>query len=292
MFDLQERGYGVDKGIPTFVVAAASFDDVVAISGFSMFIGLATGGSSDLALLILGGPLNIIVGFACGAAAGVILSWTRIWNTDWKRSIVLILLAVIMKFGFKNIKGIGIEFDGAGALGALIMACVAAQMWQRGWGGPLATGTPDHHASHSAETYLCFLWKVVSEPLLFAVIGSALDFSTLKGSTIPLACLLLVGCVAVRTIMALVATHSAGLNMKERLFVALAWLPKASVQAALGAIPLAKILEEKADEPDFEDWKAWGSDILTTAVLSIILTAPLGLLAIQHLGPKWLEKSA
>lgn len=218
------------------------------------------------------------------------MSWTRVWDIDWKRSIILILLSVIMKFGFKNIKDIGIEFDGAGALAALVMACVAAQMWQRGWGGPLATGIPDHHSAHNAETYLCFLWKVVSEPLLFSVIGSALDFSSLKGSTIPSACLLLGGCVAVRTVMALIATQGAGLNMKERLFVALAWMPKASVQAALGAIPYAKILEKKADEPDFEDWKAWGLDILTTAVLSIILTAPLGLLAIQHLGPRWLER--
>jgi NhaP-type Na+/H+ or K+/H+ antiporter len=290
MFELQANGYGVKKGIPTFVVAAASFDDVVAISGFSMFIGLATGGGdSNVALLVLGGPINIFLGFFCGALGGYILSWTRVWNTDYKRSLVLVLFAVIIKFGFKNIKIDGLELDGAGALAALVMACVAAQSWEHGWGGKLSAG-PDGHAAHAAEGLLCLLWKIISEPLLFSVIGSALDFSTMKGSTIPKACILLFGCVAVRTAMAMIATQTAGLNMKERAFVALAWMPKASVQAALGAVPLAKIMEEKKDESDFADWEAWGTDILTTAVFSIILTAPLGLLVIQHLGPRWLEQ--
>jgi hypothetical protein len=79
------------------------------------------------------------------------------------------------------------------------------------------------------------------------------------------------------------------LNLKERAFVALSWLPKATVQAALASDPLESILKSKSGEENYDEWVKWGNDILTTAVFSIILTAPVGMLIISNLGPKWLQ---
>merc|ERR1719282_2119097 len=122
MFDLQRRGYGVDKGVPSLVVAAASFDDVVAISGFSMCIGLAIG-HGDVVIEALHGPINIVAGVACGVAGGTGLSFTIFWNKRWKRSTVLLLLGLIFSFSSKLA-----HFAGAGALASLVMAAVAAQL--------------------------------------------------------------------------------------------------------------------------------------------------------------------
>jgi len=287
MFDLQSRGYGVAKGIPSLVVAAASFDDVVAISGFSMCIGLAIGGG-NIVLEALHGPINIVAGTLLGAFGAGILSLTKFWDNHQKRSVVLLLLGVIVTFGSKML-----HFGGAGALASLMMAAGASQLWARGFGGSLSSG-PDEHAAHEVEEDLCRVWRIASEPLLFSVIGSALDFGAIKASTIPKAVAVIVGGVIVRSLAAFFATYGAGLSTKERVFIALAWMPKATVQAALGSVPLdlAKATLTREDDPEkYDTYVEYGTDILTTAVFSILLTAPVGLIVIQKLGPRWLEQS-
>lgn len=284
MFDMQAQGYGVVKGIPTLVVAAASFDDVVAISGFSIFIGIAVGSGGNVAMDAIGGVLSVVGGIIAGTIGGVVLSATKLWNTPWKRALALILLAIIFKFGFK-----ALHYDGAGALAALVMAAVASQLWTSGR-GVFAAG-PDEEMTHRAEHDLCLVWRLISEPLLFGVIGSALDFRNVEASSIPKAVLLILGCVLVRTAAAFVATCGCGFSTLERTFIALAWSPKATVQAALGAVPLAMIKDSmKPNDPDFTKYEKHGLDILTTAVFSILLTAPFGLIVIQKLGPRWLER--
>jgi len=231
--------------------------------------------------------LNIVVGLAVGAVGGLILSLTKLWDTPYKRSVMLVLLAVVFKFGFKQV-----HFDGAGALSALVMAAVAAQCWHRGVGGCLSLGEDDH-AAHDAEAHLCKLWRVVSEPLLFSVIGSALDFSALDPGTIPKAVLLVVAAVLVRTVAAGLATYGAGLTSKERLFIALAWTPKATVQAALGGVPLSMIRERMVREDDpakYDRYVQHGVEALTAAVFAILITAPVGLIVIEQLGPRWLHR--
>jgi len=83
--------------------------------------------------------------------------------------------------------------------------------------------------------------------------------------------------------------------MRDRIFIALAWMPKATVQAALGSVPLdlAKATLNREDDPaKYDAYVEYGTDILTTAVFSILLTAPVGLIVIQKLGPRWLEQGA
>merc|ERR1711920_912199 len=97
--------------------------------------------------------------------------------------------------------------------------------------------------------------------------------------------------MGMRTAAAYVATIGCGLSRQERLFIALAWTPKATVQAALGAVPLTMIRENmEPSDPKFSEYEKHGLAILTCAVFSILLTAPIGLLVIQKLGPRWLEK--
>jgi len=124
------------------------------------------------------------------------------------------------------------------------------------------------------------------QPLLFACIGSALDFSKIDRSDVPSAVAGVLGGLAVRVgscYTCLTLTMPLDWTAKEKLFVALAWTPKATVQAALAALPL-DAMAGGSREHDAEL-------ILTTAVLAIILTAPAGLLVIQQAGPKWLEKN-
>merc|ERR1719399_127686 len=85
MFDLQQRNYGVKKGVPSLVVAAASFDDVVAISGFSLCIGFAIG-SGDLASQLLHGPLEVILGVGTGFCGAYLCALTTLWDKPMKRA--------------------------------------------------------------------------------------------------------------------------------------------------------------------------------------------------------------
>jgi len=286
MFDLQSRGYGVSQGIPSLVIAAAGFDDVVAISGFSMFIGLATG-HGDMLMAALHGPINIVGGALFGFLGAGVLSLTWIWDTREKRSCMMLIMGTVFTFAAKKA-----HFSGAGALACLVMACLANQFWSRGVGGRLSLG-PDNHAAHEVERDLCKVWQYGAEPLLFSVIGSALDFKQIDPGTIPKAVAIICGAVIVRCVFAFFSTCFAGLTVKERLFIALAWMPKATVQAALGPVPLDMFrdnLDRSEDPVLYDKQEQHGVDILTAAVLSILITAPAGLLVIQWLGPVWLQQ--
>jgi len=286
MFDLQSRGYGVAQGIPSLVVAAASFDDVVAISGFSMCIGLAIG-TGDIILEALHGPINIVAGGTLGGLGALLLSCTRLWDNRAKRCVALLLLGVIFTFSSKLA-----HFSGAGALASLVMAAASAQLWAKGFGGSLSIGLLEH-AAHEAEEDLCAIWRFVAEPLLFSVIGAALDLSKVSGGSVEKAIVLILVGVVVRCVVALLSTFGCGLALKERVFIALAWMPKATVQAALASYPLdlARQMISKEEDPErFARFEEYGTSILTTAVFSILITAPAGLLVIQWLGPRWLQR--
>jgi len=285
MFDLQSRGYGVKKGVPSLVVAAASFDDVVAISGFSMCIGLAVG-HGDVVMEALHGPINIFAGIGFGLLGAGIACMTKIWDKTWKRSAIVLGLGIIFTFLAKSL-----HYAGAGALASLVMAAMSSQFWQHGIGGCLSSGA-DEHFPHEVELDLAKVWRTLAEPLLFSVIGAALDFGSIDMATIPKGIVVVVCGVVLRTVAAFFATLGAGLNFKERLFIALAWMPKATVQAALGSVPLDLIkaeLNREEDPQKYDEYTQWGSEILTTAVFAILITAPVGLIVIQQLGPRWLE---
>jgi len=174
------------------------------------------------------------------------------------------------------------------------MAAMANVLWKKGGGGKFSLG-PDQHAAHLVEKDLCKIWTMAAEPLLFSVIGAALDFKQIEPGTIPKAIAVILGALVIRIVVAYISTCGAGLTSKERLFIALAWMPKATVQAALGPVPLDMMRNAFDRSEDPEKWdrnQQLGVDILTTAVFAILITAPIGLLVIQYLGPVWLEQDA
>lgn len=177
-------------------------------------------------------------------------------------------------------------------MACLIMAAAANRFWTKGVGGRLSLG-PDPCAAHFVELDLRKVWSIIAEPLLFSCIGAELDFKKIEGDTIPKAVGLICGGVVIRCSIAFFVTFGAGLSVKDRLFIALAWMPKATVQAALGPVPLdmMKTAMVRSDNTTkYDEHMQFGADILTTAVFSILITAPAGLLVIQYLGPAWLEK--
>ena len=319
MFDLHNRGYGVAKGIPSIVVAAASMDDVVAMLGFSVCIGLA-GGAGNIYQKALTGPAAVVAGALYGCAAGALLGATKLWDADWKLTAATLVLGLLPMFVAERLHA-----HGGGAIGALLVGVVGSWAWrsqQPAWLAAgaereallreeadlgAALGTPDGdaraaadrlrevgkkldaigrsdaddaHKSHLVEANIGLLWTWLAQPLLFGAIGTELNFHRMAPAVAGRALLVVGVGLLVRIPAAYVAVHfDDRLKFREKAFVALAWLPKATVQAALASVP-AEVVDDRRR----------GEAILTTAVLAILATAPLGSLFIQRFGPRWLER--
>jgi len=294
MFDLQKRGYGIAKGIPSLVVAAASFDDVVAISGYSIAIGFAissAGGSK--VWQALEGPTEVVIGVVVGVIGGTFCGMTRMFSSSAKR----ILICLFMGFSQMYIAS-RFHASGAGALAGLVTTITASYIWQNNslndydlfkWLG-VAVDRKNHEWHHDTEHVFATLWDKIASPLLFGIIGASIDFSKLDMKIIPDALLIVFSGMCIRVPTAFLVTGGKNLTFWERLFVGLAWIPKATVQAALGSVPLDLILTtmDKNDK-DYELYKSYGERILVTAVVAILVTAPIGLICINALGHKWLN---
>jgi NhaP-type Na+/H+ or K+/H+ antiporter len=201
-------------------------------------------------MTLLHGPLEIIFGVLLGFSGGYIISATKIWNKRWKRTAVVLSLGLLMMFGMLR-QG----YSGAGAMGGLIMGMVGSVNWKAG-SPELVSKRADEHYVHHAESDLALLWSLVCQPLLFGVIGSALDFGAIPVETIPKA--IIVCCIGLvfRLPVAYFSTYGKGFEPKERAFIALSWIPKATVQAALCAVPLDRIKENWAYDKDhhMDEW--------------------------------------
>ncbi len=278
MLKLQEMHRGTAKGIPSLVIAAASMDDVFAITGFSLFIGLAVP-HGTLAWSIAQGPLNVGFGILGGVLAGLLISHGELFDARWKKVAALVTAGMALMFTAKKF-----HFPGAGPLASLISAVVAQRAWKK-WEDRKFPGIETYDMLHQIEHDLALIWRVISQPLLFAVIGTEIDFEKIPPGTLPKALLVTLIGVLLRIPVAYAAVSGGYYNKIEKAFIALSWLPKATVQAALASVPLELIEEYKKDDPKY---LAWGEDIVTVAVVSIILTAPAGVFIINSLGPKWL----
>ncbi|KAK3594872.1 hypothetical protein CHS0354_005945 [Potamilus streckersoni] len=273
LLSLADRGYGVDKGIPTLVIAAASVDDVIAITGFGVMLGIAfsTGG---LAWSIVKGPLEAVCGVFYGIIVGLI-----IWYLPSKDSGHVTFYRILLLFGFGFTATFGsdlITLPGAGPLGCLTMAFMAAFKWRK---------DADGNGENAVSDIVAVMWMIM-QPLLFGLIGSAVDVSTVDGSTVGLGLATLFISLVFRLIVSFLAVFGTPLNLKEKLFIPFAWMPKATVQAAIGALAYDKAIEFKRS-----DEIVYGRQILTIAVLSILVTAPIGAAIISILGPRLLHKT-
>ncbi|KAM6949222.1 sodium/hydrogen exchanger 9B2-like [Aplochiton taeniatus] len=267
MLLLQKEGYGVEKGIPTLLLAAGSFDAILAITGFSTCLGVAFSTSATW-MNVLKGVLEVVGGMVVGLLMGLFLCFIPSNDQEdraVRRAGILLGLAVFSGFG-SNVVG----FKGAGVFCTLVLAFVAGL----GWGKEKAP----------VVNLMGRAWDVF-QPLLFSLIGADITVTTLSPNTVALGLACIAIGVVVRVLVVYLVVHYAGFNLKEKLFISVAWLPKATVQAAIGY----KALEVALVEGD-EVLIGYGQVVLTVAVLAILTTAPIGALGIGLLGPRLLHR--
>ena len=256
MVRLMEEGRGTREGVPQLILAGASCDDVFVIVLFSAFTGMAQGGSVNLAEFV-GIPVSICTGILLGLAVGWLLC--RFFDLAWNRGLpvrgsmkVLIVLGIsfLLVAAEDWLEGI---LSLSGLLAVMAMACAL-----RLWG---VSSVTDRLSEKFGK-----LW-IAAEVLLFVLVGAAVDIRyTLQAGAAAVVMILLALCVrAVGVLLALTGTR---LDWKERLFCVIAYLPKATVQAAIGSVPLAMGL-------------SCGALVLSVAVLAILITAPLGAIGID-----------
>ncbi|KAM6960303.1 sodium/hydrogen exchanger 9B2 [Tautogolabrus adspersus] len=267
MLLLQKEGYGVEKGIPTLLMAAGSFDDILAITGFSTCLGIAFSTGATW-MNILKGLLEVVGGVIAGLILGVFLCVFPSKDQEdlvLRRTLILLGLSIFSVF-FSHVVG----FAGAGGLCTLVLAFLAALGWKSDK-APVAA-----MVGRSWDLF---------QPLLFGLIGAEITIAELNPSTVGLG----LACIAIGLVIRLLVTfllvHFGGFTLKEKLFISVAWLPKATVQAAIGS----KALDMARDKED-DTLIKFGLDVLTLAVLAILTTAPIGALGIGLAGPRLLAR--
>ncbi|XP_078100503.1 sodium/hydrogen exchanger 9B2-like [Sander vitreus] len=265
--DPTREGFGVEKGIPTLLLAAGSFDAILAITGFSTCLGVAFSTGSTW-MNILKGLLEVVGGVVAGLILGLFLCCVPGNDQEdlvLKRTLMLLGLSIFSVF-FSRVIG----FAGAGSLSTLVLAFLAALGWKTDK-APVAAMVGRS-------------WDVF-QPLLFGLIGAEITIKTLSPSTVGLG----LACIGIGLVIRLLVTfllvHFGGFNLKEKLFISVAWLPKATVQAAIGS----KALDLAREEGD-ETLINFGLTVLTLAVLAILTTAPIGALGIGLAGPRLLAR--
>lgn len=250
MLDLMEAGYGTEQGIPQMVLAGASVDDVFVVVLFSSFTGMASGGRFSPAALA-GVPVSILLGAALGLGLGGLLArfFARFPLRDSAKAILLLALSILLT-ALEDRLGSRVPFSGL-----LAVLGIGLGLYRR-----------QPAAAQRLAAKFGRLW-VAAEILLFALVGAQLnlEYAAASGRT---AVLLVLGALCFRALGVLLCMAGGPLNPKERLFAVLAYLPKATVQAAIGGVPLAMGL-------------SCGQVVLTVAVIAILLTAPLGAFAID-----------
>lgn len=256
MLDFQARGLGKRNQIPTLVMAGAAVDDVVAITAFAVLLVLLTGtGNTSVWTGVALMPLSVLGGLMLGAAAGLTLGWvfhryrTRIRATD-KTLLLVVVCLLLVELG-----------DWLSLASLLAVMTVGFVLLERA--EPVA---------QEVAAKLAKIWIPI-ELLLFVYIGMQVDLAVALDTGL-MGLAVIVGGLAARSLAVWAVTLAdRRLSHYERAFCVAAFLPKATVQAALGAVPLALGIPG-------------GDVILSLAVLAVLFTAPLGLILIRHLGPK------
>lgn len=264
MVSLMEKKYGTDKAIPQMILAGASCDDIFVIVLFTTFLGMAQGGSADM-MDFVNIPVSIVLGILLGAVVGYGL-YLFFETTYARKHCVRNSMKVIIVLGFSFLL-IAIEgwLEGkiavSGLLAVVSMACVIKLK---------STAFVSKRLSEKFGK----LW-LAAEVILFVLVGAAVDIRyTLKAGVA--AIIMILAALVFRSIGVLLCVAGTKLTWKERLFCVIAYLPKATVQAAIGSVPLAAGL-------------SCGNIVLSVAVMAIVITAPLGALGIDSSYKKLLK---
>lgn len=251
MVQLMETKYGTEKAIPQMIMAGASCDDIFVIVLFTTFLSMAQGGSADIKAFA-NIPISIILGIILGAIVGYLLY--LFFETAYaKKHYVRNSMKVIIVLGFSFLL-IAIEgwLEGkiavSGLLAVVSMACVLKMKCAA-------------FVSKRLSEKFGKLW-LAAEVILFVLVGAAVDIRYTLEAGIAAVAMIFVALIF-RSFGVLLCTVKTGLSAKERAFCVIAYLPKATVQAAIGSVPFAAGLP-------------CGKIVLSVAVMAIIITAPLG----------------
>lgn len=257
MVQLMEEKRGTGQGIPQMILAGASCDDIYVIVLFSTFVGMAQGGSANM-MDFVNIPVSIVLGVALGAAVGLLLYLfleTAYRHGCYVRNSTKVILILGLSFLLMAVetwlKGI---VSVSGLLAVMSMACV------------LKIKSPEKVTKRLSDKF-GKLW-IAAEAILFVLVGAAVDIrcAVQAGAA---AVLMIALALVFRAVGVSICMLGTGLNRKERLFCVIAYLPKATVQAAIGSVPLSMGLP-------------CGQLVLSVAVLAILITAPLGAIGIDR----------
>ncbi|MCS4470922.1 cation:proton antiporter [Clostridium botulinum] len=261
MLNLIDKGLGKAKGIPTLILAGASIDDVFAITIFSTFLGLYAGKNINIAIQILKIPVSIILGTLIGVLSAIIIIkiFKKYPIDNTKKILIILSISIILTLIEALLKG---KLEIASLLSVMALGFV------------ISDKIPSIRDKVSKG--LNEIW-VFAQILLFVLVGAEVNMVIAFKSGFLGIIIIALGLIG-RSIGVLISLKGSNLNKEEKLFCIIAYIPKATVQAAMGAVPLANGV-------------AAGDIILAIAVLSILTTAPLGAIAINLSGPRLLESN-
>ena len=265
MVQLMESGYGTKKSIPQMILAGASCDDIFVIVLFSTFSGMARGGTADMKQF-LNIPVSIVLGILLCAVVGYLLSLffeTAYAKAHYVRNSMKVMIVLGVSFLLMAVETwVKAYVSVSGLLAVVSMACV------------LKIKCPKSVSGRLSEKF-GKLW-IAAEVVLFVLVGAAVDirYTATAGAA---AIVMILLALVFRAVGVLVCMAGTALDKKERVFTVIAYLPKATVQAAIGSVPMAMGL-------------ACGQIVLSVAVLAILITAPLGAIGMDMTYKKLLKK--
>jgi NhaP-type Na+/H+ or K+/H+ antiporter len=260
MIQFMERGMGAKKGIPTLTLAASAIDDVFVIVIFTILLAIEKGQQVNFIWQISSIPISIGLGIILGLIPGYLLYklFTKVEFISPRRTIIVLGVAIVLTW----VEDITHKFlPMASLLGVMALGYIILEKQES--------------LAHQISQKLKRIW-VFAELLLFVLVGAQVNLAVAWKSGLAGLAVIAIGLVW-RSVGTYLSVLGAGLSFREKLFCVISYIPKATVQAAIGAIPL------EAGVPG-------GEVILAVAVLSILATAPIGAIAISLFGEKVLEK--
>jgi len=260
MLNFIDREMGTAKGIPTLMLAGSSVDDVFVIVIFSILLGMYAGTDTNILLKLLEIPESILLGIGVGALVGYLLY--RIFEhyklRATKMTIIVMAVSIMLTWLEEELKT---KVAMSALLGVMTVGFIILEKVEI--------------RAHKISQKLSKVW-IFAEILLFVLVGAQVNIPVAWHAGLAGAGLIF-SALMVRSIGTYLSVMGTELNTKERLFCVISYVPKATVQAAIGAVPL------EAGVPG-------GEIILAVAVLSILLTAPLGAFGILLTGERWLTR--
>jgi solute carrier family 9B (sodium/hydrogen exchanger), member 1/2 len=259
MLKLKSEGWGEKHGVPDLILAGGTLTDVVAITIFGVLIELATAGAPSIWPQLWSLPIQIIGGIVTGYLGGhviyILTSKSRLTSSPVQDTLLTLVVAVALVVG-------GEHLGYSGYLSAMTLGFTIQES--------------SLVSTRRVRTELERAW-VVAEIFLFVLIGVVVDTRVIFGVGITGLVILAIGAILGKVTGVVLSTLGSKLTLKERVFMVMGTTPKATVQAAIGAIPLTLGLP-------------YGEVILAMTVLSILVTAPIGALGISWAAPRLLEK--